>query len=155
MNDIVKEYRKLTGKAAMLPKWAFGYMQSQERYETEEEVLRVANEYRERGIGLDCIVLDWCSWEDGKWGQKTIDASRFPNPKAMIDKLHEQNVHFMLSIWPVMNKSTENYAEMKEAGTLLPASEIYNALDENARKLYWEQVKRGLLGAGIDAWWCD
>ena len=61
----------------------------------------------------------------------------------------------MLSIWPVMNKSTENYAEMKEAGTLLPASEIYNALDENARKLYWEQVKRGLLGAGIDAWWCD
>ena len=155
MNDIVKEYRKLTGKAAMLPKWAFGYMQSQERYETEEEVLRVANEYRERGIGLDCIVLDWCSWEDGKWGQKTFDASRFPNPKAMIDKLHEQNVHFMLSIWPVMNKSTENYAEMKEAGTLLPASDIYNALDENARKLYWEQVKRGLLGAGIDAWWCD
>lgn len=155
MNDIVKEYRKLTGKAAMLPKWAFGYMQSQERYETEEEVLRVANEYRERGIGLDCIVLDWCSWEDGKWGQKTFDASRFPNPKAMIDKLHEQNVHFMLSIWPVMNKSTENYAEMKEAGTLLPASEIYNALDEDARKLYWEQVKRGLLGAGIDAWWCD
>lgn len=155
MNDIVKEYRKLTGKAAMLPKWAFGYMQSQERYETEEEVLRVANEYRERGIGLDCIVLDWCSWEDGKWGQKTFDASRFPNPKAMIDKLHEQNIHFMLSIWPVMNKSTANYAEMKEAGTLLPASEIYNALDESARKLYWEQVKRGLLGAGIDAWWCD
>lgn len=130
-------------------------MQSQERYETEEEVLRVANEYRERGIGLDCIVLDWCSWEDGKWGQKTFDTSRFPNPKAMIDKLHEQDIHFMLSIWPVMNKSTENYAEMKEAGTLLPASEIYNALDESARKLYWEQVKQGLLGAGIDAWWCD
>lgn len=155
MNDVIREYRQLTGKAAMLPKWSFGYMQSQERYETAEEIQEIAREYRRREIGLDCLVLDWCSWEDGMWGQKTFDATRFPNPKEMIDKLHDQDIHFMLSIWPVMNKSTENYREMKEAGALLPASEIYNALDEKARKLYWEQVKRGLYYHGIDAWWCD
>ena len=109
MNDVVKEYRKLTGKAAMLPKWAFGYMQSQERYETAEEIQEVAKEHRRREIGLDCIILDWCSWEDGMWGQKTFDAARFPNPKAMIDELHKQDIHFMISIWPVMNKSTDNY----------------------------------------------
>lgn len=155
MNDVVKEYRKLTGKAAMLPKWAFGYMQSQERYETAEEIEEVAQEYRRREIGLDCLILDWCSWEDGMWGQKTFDATRFPNPKEMIDKLHEKDIHFMLSIWPVMNKNTDNYREMKEAGALLPASEIYNAPEEKARKLYWEQVKRGLYCHGVDAWWCD
>lgn len=155
MNDVVREYRCLTGKAAMLPKWAFGYLQSQERYETAEEIQHIAEEYRRRGIGLDCLILDWMSWEDGMWGQKTFDAGRFPDPKGMIDKLHEQDIHFMLSIWPVMNKNTDNYREMKEAGTLLPASEIYNALDEKARRLYWEQVKRGLFCHGIDAWWCD
>lgn len=155
MNEIVKDYRKLTGKASMLPKWAFGYIQSQERYETQEEVLEMAKEHREREIGLDCLVMDWCTWEDGMWGQKTFDASRFPNPKEMIDKLHSQDIHFMLSIWPVMNKQTDNYKEMKEAGTLLPASEIYNALEEKGRNLYWEQVKRGLFCHGIDAWWCD
>lgn len=155
MKDIVRAYRRLTGKAAMLPKWAFGYMQSQERYETQQEILDVAGEYRSREIGLDCIVLDWLSWEDGMWGQKTFDKSRFPDPSEMIKRLHEQDVHFMISIWPAMNQLTENYREMKEADALLPASDIYNALDKEARKRYWEQVKRGLYCHGVDAWWCD
>ena len=63
MDGVVGGYRKLTGKASMLPRWAFGYLQSQERYETQDEICQVAAEYRRRGIGLDGIVLDWCSWE--------------------------------------------------------------------------------------------
>ena len=65
MNGAVRGFRKITGKAAMLPKWAFGYIQSQERYESQQEILDVAGEYRKRGIGLDCIVLDWISWPEG------------------------------------------------------------------------------------------
>lgn len=155
MNDIVKEYRSLTGKAAMLPKWAFGYVQSQERYESADELLQVTEEYRRRGIGLDCIVLDWCSWEDGMWGQKSFDPKRFPDPAEMIRRLHEQNVHFMISIWPNMDEQTKNYREMKEAGKMLPACGIYNALDEEARALYWKQAEQGLFRFGVDAWWCD
>ena len=41
MNGTVAEYRRLTGKASMLPRWAFGYLQSQERYETQEEILQL------------------------------------------------------------------------------------------------------------------
>ena len=155
MNDVVREYRHLTGKAAMLPKWAFGYLQSQERYETQDEILKIADEHRNRHIGLDCLVLDWCSWEDGMWGQKSLDPKRFPDPAGMIRKLHDKDIHFMLSIWPNMSKDTENYKEMRAAGCMLPASEIYNALDPKARALYWEQVTRALYVHGIDAWWCD
>lgn len=155
LNDVVAQYRHLTGKAAMLPKWAFGYIQSQERFETEEEILRVAKEHRDRHIGVDCLVLDWWSWEDGMWGQKSFDASRFPNPTKMMKKLHEQDIHFMISIWPNMSKNTPNYQEMKAADCMLPASEIYNALSPEARKLYWEQVRRALYCHGIDSWWCD
>ncbi|MBR5360763.1 MAG: DUF4968 domain-containing protein, partial [Lachnospiraceae bacterium] len=86
-----RAYRYLTDKAAILPKWAYGYMQSQERYETQEEILKVAKEYRDRGIGLDTMILDWCSWPDGQWGQKSFDVSRFPDPKNMIRSLHEMN----------------------------------------------------------------
>ena len=86
----------------MLPKWAFGYMQSQERYETADEIISVAKEHRDRNIGLDCIVLDWCSWEDGKWGQKTFDKERFADPAQMINELHDMAVHFMISIWAVL-----------------------------------------------------
>ena len=47
MDGVVGGYRKLTGKASMLPRWAFGYLQSQERYETQEEICQVAAEYRQ------------------------------------------------------------------------------------------------------------
>ncbi|MBP3619006.1 MAG: DUF5110 domain-containing protein [Lachnospiraceae bacterium] len=155
LDGVVKEYRFLTGKAPLLPKWAFGYLQSQERYETEEEILQVAGEYRERGIGLDGIVLDWFSWEDGMWGQKSFDASRFPNPTEMTEKLHKMHAHFMISVWPTMDEKCDNYKEFKARELLLPGSNAYNVFSEEGRELFWKQVKEGLFCHGIDAWWCD
>lgn len=154
-DEIIRGCRKLTGQAAMLPKWAFGYMQSQERYETQQEIVNTVMEYRRRKIPLDSIVLDWQSWEDGKWGQKSFDKSRFPDPKEMTRILHENGAHFMISIWPNMSKGTENYNEMKENGCLFQQSEIYDAFSEKARSLYWNQADEGLFSKGIDAWWCD
>lgn len=155
LDGVVKGYRFLTGKAVMLPKWAFGYLQSQERYETQDEILEVAGEYRKRGIGLDGIVLDWFSWEDGLWGQKSFDASRFPDPSEMLRKLHEMDVHFMISVWPTMDEKSENYKEFKEQKLLLPGSNAYNVFSEKGRALFWKQVKEGLFCHGIDSWWCD
>ena len=154
-DDIISGYRRLTGQATLLPKWAFGYMQSQERYETEQEIMDTVMEYRRRQLPLDSIVLDWQSWEEGMWGQKTFDLSRFPDAKKMTDALHEMDTHFMISIWPNMYKDTANYAEMKKDKCLFQQSEIYNAFDEKARRLYWKQVNEGLFSKGIDAWWCD
>ncbi len=154
-DGVIKGYRFLTGKASMLPKWAFGYLQSQERYETQDEILEVVGEYRKKGIGLDGIVLDWFSWEDGLWGQKSFDASRFPDPSEMLRKLHEMDAHFMISVWPTMDEKSENYKEFKEKKLLLPGSNAYNVFSEKGRELFWKQVKEGLFCHGIDAWWCD
>lgn len=155
MDGVIREYRLLTGKASLLPKWAFGYIQSQERYETAEEICRMAEAYRKRGIGLDGIVLDWCSWEDGKWGQKSFDPDRFPDPAEMTRRLRDMGVHFMISIWPNMDASCADHREMQEAGRLLPGNSIYDALSEEGRKLYWKQAEEGLFRYGVDGWWCD
>ncbi|MBO5346512.1 MAG: DUF5110 domain-containing protein, partial [Lachnospiraceae bacterium] len=154
-DEVIKEYRSLTGKASLLPKWAYGYLQSKERFETQEEIEQVAKEYRERGIGIDGLVLDWFSWEDGQWGQKTFDRSRFPDPGAMLETLHKQNYHFMISIWPNMAESSDNYKQHKEKGYILPACTNYDAFAGEARELYWKQTEEGLFKYGIDAWWCD
>ncbi len=154
-DDVISGYRFLSGQAVMLPEWAFGYMQSQERYESAKEIIEVVDKFREHEFGLDTIVLDWMSWKDGHWGQKSFDEERFPNPSAMVDTLHEKDAHFMISIWPNMNPVTDNYQESLKNDTLLPASELYDAFSEKGRNLYWEQVNRGLFKHGIDAWWCD
>ncbi len=153
--DAVKGYHYLSGKPPLPPAWAFGYFQSQERYETADELISIAKLYRERGIGLDCVVLDWCSWKDGHWGQKTFDETRFPDPQAMMEKLHGLDTRLMISVWPNMNPQTENNAEFKQKGWLLPGGELYDALNPGARALYWEQARRGLFDMGVDAWWCD
>lgn len=155
LDGVIRGYRFLTGKAVMLPKWAFGFIQSQERYETAQELVKIVEEYRKREIGLDVIVLDWCSWEGNLWGQKTFDKNRFPDPEGMINNLHQYNTKLMISIWPNMSHDCDNYKEFKELGLLLPGSNIYNPFVSEGRELYWKQAKEGLFDYGIDAWWCD
>lgn len=155
MREIVRGYRYLTGKAVMLPKWAFGYMQSQERYESAEELLETAKRFREIGFGMDTLVLDWLSWPDGQWGQKSFDHERFPDPSEMMKEMHGLNTHLMLSIWPNMTPGCPDYLEFKDAGLFFPNSNIYDAFSKAGRELYWSQVKKNLFSHGVDAWWCD
>lgn len=152
---IVRGYRKLTGKVPMLPLWAFGYAQSKERYKSQEELIAVVKEHRERQIPLDLIVLDWMSWTGELWGQKSLDPERFPNPKGMMEELHAMNARLMVSAWPIMRAGGENHREMKEKGYLLGNQATYDAFNEKARKLYWKQAYDGLFSNDIDAWWCD
>ncbi len=154
-DEIVAEFRALTGPVPMLPRWAFGYVQSKERYESQAELLAVAHEYRRRGLSLDCIVLDWKSWTGTAWGQKSLDPARFPDPVGMTGELHGLGVHVMVSIWPTMRPGGDDWRELEERGQLLGNQATYNAFDPAARATYWCQANRGLFSLGIDAWWSD
>ncbi len=154
-DQVVQGIRQLTGKATMLPRWAFGYIQSKERYISQTELIDVVKEYRERGLPLDCIVQDWKSWPSDLWGQKTLDPERFPDPNGMMTELRNLNARLMISIWPNMNPGGDNWREMREQGYLLGNQGTYDAFNEKARALYWKQANEGLFSYGIDAWWCD
>lgn len=152
--EVLKKLSSLTGRPALLPKWAYGYIQSKERYKTAAELTETASEFRRRGLGLDCIVLDWCSWRDGCWGDKTPDPERFPDVRQLTDTLHGMNVHFMVSVWPNM-ASGQDCEEFLSAGLFLPGSRIYDAFSPEARDLYWKQCRRTWMSCGTDALWCD
>ncbi|WP_113675331.1 TIM-barrel domain-containing protein [Vallitalea guaymasensis] len=154
-DEIINGYRILTGNTPMLPRWAYGYVQSKERYKTQEELVSIVKEYRKRKIPLDLIVLDWRSWIDGQWGQKSFDPERFPDPTEMMSQLHDMNTKLMISIWPIMASGCDNHSEMSSKGFLLGNQANYNAFDEKARKLYWNQANDGIFSHGTDAWWCD
>ncbi len=155
MQDLVKGIRRITGKAAMLPKWAYGYIQSKERYKTQAEILHTAEEFGKRDIPVSCLVQDWHSWEEGKWGDKHLDKERYPDMKGLTDALHEKGIGLMISVWPNMNKGGADNQEMLEAGKLYANLSTYDAFDQEARELYWKQCERELFSGGVDAWWCD
>lgn len=155
IEEIINQYYKITGMPSLLPKWAFGYIQSKERYQSSEEILDVVKNFKDRDIPIDCIVQDWYSWEDGLWGEKKFDKKRYPDLPGLVQSLHDEGVHFMVSIWPNMSPDSSNYKEFKDAGKLLPNSNLYDAYDEKARKLYWKQCCEEIMSAGTDALWCD
>ena len=155
LDKIIEGFRKLTGDAPLLPKWAYGYIQSKEAYNTQEELVSTAAEYRRRKIPLDCIVQDWNTWEPGKWGNKKLDLSRYPDIRTANRLLKEMNIHSMVSIWPNMSADCDNYNEFQEHGFLLADGSTYDAFNESARELYWQQADLELFQGGFDSWWCD
>ena len=154
-DDICRNYRILTGATPMLPKWAVGYIQSRERYVSQAHLLETAEKYREIGTPIDCIIQDWQTWPGGLWGFKRFDPERYPDPQGMMDRLHDMNMHMLISIWPNMSGESEDRIEFRNAGKLLGDGSVYNAFDEEARNIYWRQTNNAFFRYGIDGWWCD
>lgn len=101
----------------MMPKWAMGFWQCKLRYQTQDEVLTIARKYKELNIPLSVIVIDFFHWtQQGDW---RFDPEYFPDPKAMIDELHEMGVRVMISIWPTVDRTSVNYEEMSERDLLI------------------------------------
>jgi alpha-D-xyloside xylohydrolase len=170
-DDVIHGYRKLTGKAPIVPRWALGYWQSRERYSNQEQLINVVKEYRKRNIPIDNIVLDWQYWEDPKWGSHEFDRSRFPDADKMVKTLHNDlHANIMISVWPKFNKGTEHYDEMNKNGFLFTRnvqkqrkdwvgvgyeSTFYDPFNPAAGKMFWKQIDSKLNTIGIDAWWLD
>jgi alpha-D-xyloside xylohydrolase len=170
LDEVVAGYREITGKAVLLPRWAYGFWQSRQRYNTQAEVLDIAKEYRKRGLPLDTIVQDWFYWREADWGSHEFDPKRFPDPKGMIDQLHAENVRFMISVWPKFYPTTRNYQELDAKGYMYRRNvELgikdwvgpgylnahYDPYAAQARSIYWRQVEEKLKVLGVDAWWLD
>lgn len=170
MDEIVAGYRKLTGKATMLPKWAFGFWQSRERYTSQQQLIGVLEEYRERKIPIDNIVLDWFYWPEDAWGSHDFDQEHFPDPRAMVDRVHELDAHIMISVWPKFYPTTDHYKALDARGCMFNKNiedrnldwvgpgylnAFYDAFNPGCRALYWQQVRDSLDVYGFDAWWLD
>ena len=152
---IIDAYRRLTGRAVLPPRWAFGYIQSKERYDTAAELAEVVRRYRALGVPLDGVVQDWHTWTEDHWGEKRLDPARYGDLRARMDEIHAMHAHAMVSVWPNMNRGTADYEEFAAAGYLLNDLATYDAFNPAARAMYWRQAKAELFDGGFDAWWCD
>ena len=164
LDKIVADYRDLTGQAPMFGKWAYGFWQCKNRYKSQEEILGVAQKYRELHIPADNIVQDWFWWN--RKGEFVFNKN-YPDPKAMVDQLHKDNFHLMISIWPFFEPGSTNYDYMDKQGWFVDKFKfakppyhtdgmaVYDASNPDARKFYWDQVNKSLFSIGIDAWWMD
>lgn len=164
-DGVIAGYRKLTGASPMFGKWVFGFWQSRERYTSQDEIVGVVEKYRRLKIPLDNIVQDWRYWglDNTDWNSTKFGNPLYPYPKTMIEKIHQNHAHIMISVWPSFGEKTPIYKELKEKNYLLdfltwPAEKglrVYDAFDQQARNIYWKYMNENLFSIGIDAWWLD
>ncbi len=170
-DEVISGYRTLTGKAQVFPKWTLGFWQSRERYKTADEITSILEEFRKRQIPIDNIVQDWNYWKLDSWGDHTFEASRYPDPQAMLDRVHQLNGRFMISVWPKFYNTVANYKELDGKGWMYHqaieddihdwlgyVASFYDAYAPGARKMFWRQIDENLYTKykyGIDAWWMD
>ena len=161
MDDAIAGYRDLTGQAPMYGKWAYGYWQSKEHYATRDELLGVAQKYRALQIPIDGLVQDWNYWGGNtNWSSMFFDEKLYPNPKEMIDILHQENFHLIISIWEGLGPASAIYKDMEKHGYLYSpvgwaGFRYYDVYNPAANDLFWQYASKGLFSKGIDGWWMD
>ncbi len=156
----------LTGYAPEMPEWAMGFWQSRLRYETQEELLKVARKYKELDIPLSVIIADYFHWTEQ--GDYKFDPKYWPDVKAMTDELHSMNTKLVVSVWPTINESSENYWHMRNSNMLMRTTkgpdrvfEFYgwqNEIDVTnpaTRDYVWSKLKENYMDNGVDALWFD
>ncbi|MDF2542889.1 MAG: Alpha-glucosidase [Herbinix sp.] len=157
-DQIISGYRNVTGQAIMLPKNSFGYVQSRNRYGSQEELLSIVNTFRTKGIPLDTIVIDYYWW-NGEFNNILEWSRDWPNPAEMMKKLHEKNVTASISIWPSFRAGTKTYDTIFQAGHLFTTPSNfgfnYDPTTKAGRNFYWNMILDSVWSKGLDSVWLD
>ena len=171
--EILEKYIDATGHPPLLPDFALGFWQCKLRYRTEQELLSVVREYKQRGLPLAVIVSDYFHWH--MMGDWAMDPRDWPDPAGMIKELKEMGVELMVSIWPTVNPSNPVFGEMVERGLLaqtihgvqahmaiadtspegVSMVSFYDATNPEAREFVWQRVKKNYLDCGVRVFWLD
>ncbi len=164
--QIEEAYARATGKSPMMPEYGLGFWQCKLRYYNQEQVLRIAREYKERGITPDVLIIDYYHWP--RCGDWRFDPEYFPDPGAMVKELREMGIETMVSVWPQVDVRSENFEEMKQKGLLLKSNMgvdvqmifhgnnlFLDATNPRTRKYVWEKLKKNYADMGIRTFWLD
>lgn len=164
--EVAETLADLTGHAPEMPDWATGFWQCRLRYETQEELLKVARRYKEENIPLSVIIADYFHWTEQ--GDYKFDPKYWPDVKAMSNELHDMGTKLIVSMWPTINENSENYRKMKDSNMLIRTTrgsdrvfEFYgwqaeiDVTNEDTREFVWQKLKENYIDNGVDALWFD
>lgn len=162
--EIEEAYADATGKVPMMPEYGIGFWQCKLRYQTQDEILEVAREYKKRGLPIDVIVADFFHWpHQGDW---KFDSDYWPDQAGMVKELKKMGIELMVSIWPTVDTESENYEEMEELGYLtrsefgkrigqLGDACIIDVTHPEGRSYVWNKIKENYYEKGIKIFWLD
>lgn len=166
--QIVSAYSTLTGKMTLPPKWSLGYQQCRYSYYPDKEVLSTAQNFRDKEIPADVIVLDIHYME--KYKIFTWDGERFPDPESMILKLKSLGFEVVVMCDPgiKIEKGYEAYENGLEQdlfikypdgtnyeGQVWPGWCHFPDFTSQKARDWWQNQLKTYTALGIEGYWND
>jgi alpha-D-xyloside xylohydrolase len=119
--DILEKYTNLTGKPALPPAWSFGLWLSTSFTTdySEQTVMKFIDGMQERGIPLEVFHFD-CFWMKAfEWCNFKWDEELFPDPKGMLQRIHEKGIKVCVWINPYIGQKSPLFEEGRQNGYFL------------------------------------
>ena len=145
---IMAEYARLTGYAEMPPLWSFGYQQSHRTLASREEIIAEARTFREKKLPCDTLIYLGTGFCPSGWntenGSFSWNSRVFPDPKGILDELHNENFRTALHVVIKTDKLRGTVDDPCERG----------CVDQEKACCYWDAHRKD-FAMGVDGWWPD
>lgn len=150
--EALAAFSRITGPAAMPPRWALGYMQSHRTLEDDQQLVGIVDTFRNKRIPVDAVIYLGTGFAPVGWNTEQPSFEFNPDvftrdPAEVIADLHERNVKVVVHMVPWDRDRLPTLH-----GTIPPAPD--QTVDAPHIQTYWNE-HLGLMDAGIDAFWPD
>ena len=162
--SLLQQFVEVVGRAPVMPFYASGFIQSKNRYRSQEQLLKVAKGYKDRKLPISVIVIDFYHWVH--WGDWSFDPACWPDPSAMVGQLEDMGVQLMVTFWPFQTKASKHWHQFSSNnllatltnGTLEPfdgSQFVYDPFNQAARNATFQAYQDGYGKFGIKTVWLD
>lgn len=168
---VLQGWTALTGAPALPPSWALGPQHARWGFGSEEEVRRVVDGYRERGLPLSVLHLDIDHYDAHR--VFTVDRARFPALPALAKELREDGVRLVSIVDPAVKAEPgdavfdggvavgERGAYVRDArgrvvvGEVWPGASVYPDFTDPLVRDWWGSLYEERLAQGFSGVWHD
>ncbi|WP_342648183.1 TIM-barrel domain-containing protein [Mucilaginibacter sp. CSA2-8R] len=154
-DEVISNYRNLSGQVPMLPLWAYGFWQCRERYTSGNHLVETVKEFRKRNLPVDVIVQDWQYWGKYGWGVPKFDETNYPDPQKFIGELHQLNARLSVSVWENLDKRSDVAKPYIAQNLYIANSPWIDIFNPATQKVHWNALNQNLFANGVDSWWMD
>ena len=148
----MKDVSQITGRAALPPKWALGYMQSHRTLKNDSQMVAIVDSFRSKQIPMDAVIYLGTGFCPRGWNKEQPSFEFNPKvfqrePEKVMNDLHNRNVRVAVHMVPFDRHRlpTLRGTIPPQPGEELSPSHIYT---------YW-QKHVPLMQKGVDAFWPD
>lgn len=170
IKESVQKFYKETETACILPKWAYGFIQSKYGYKSAQEVIDVVDTFKAHDIPLSAVVLDLFWFK--KMGDIWWTSPDFANYAEMEKHMEENGVKLITITEPFYSENSANFKELKSSGLLAKnkkgvamwrdwwcldgdkTASVFDPLGKKASKFMGKKYSV-MLESGIDGFWTD